>query len=233
MVAQLLRKGGHPDATHLAIGAVDQSVEVTATTPLLDLQGTNLGKIIPKNAIKDLPLFISGGLRANLAFVVLTPGVIGAATNPRIGGGLLDGQSEQLDGAESWVHSRERGRRGPSQGAWNTAAHVVPGIETVRGVVADGSAGSNRAVDPRRAGLATELSIGGIDCRIRVGHVEAVGAECIADVIRDVVGSAAMHQERQLLRLTGVPYRPNLIRVNCKPHELMIRRARSASARST
>src|SRR5205823_12814850 len=82
-------------------GGVDQSVEVTASTPLLDLQGTNLGKIIPKEVIKDLPLFISGGLRANLAFVVLTPGVIGSTSNPRIGGGLLDGQSEQLDGAES------------------------------------------------------------------------------------------------------------------------------------
>src|SRR5258708_23012336 len=85
----------------LAVGGTDQSVEVTAAAPLLDLQGTNLGKIIPKNGIRDLPLFISGGLRANLAFVVLTPGVIGANTNPRIGGGLLDGQSEQLDGAES------------------------------------------------------------------------------------------------------------------------------------
>src|SRR5450759_237900 len=85
----------------LAVGGVDQSVEVTAAAPLLDVQGTNLGKIIPKSAIRDLPLFISGGLRANLAFVVLTPGVIGASSNPRIGGGLLDGQSEQLDGAES------------------------------------------------------------------------------------------------------------------------------------
>ena len=85
----------------LAVGGVDQSVEVTAAAPLLDVQGTNLGKVIPKNAINDLPLFISGGLRANLAFVVLTPGVIGASSNPRIGGGLLDGQSEQLDGAES------------------------------------------------------------------------------------------------------------------------------------
>src|SRR5215510_1720020 len=85
----------------LTVGGVEQSVEVSASAPLLDLQGTNLGKVIPKNAIKDLPLFISGGIRANLAFVVLTPGVIGASSNPRIGGGLLDGQSEQLDGAES------------------------------------------------------------------------------------------------------------------------------------
>ena len=85
----------------LVVGAVEQAVDVVATAPLLDVQGTNLGKVIPKDAIKDLPLFISGGLRANLAFVVLTPGVIGSNSNPRIGGGLLDGQSEQLDGAES------------------------------------------------------------------------------------------------------------------------------------
>ena len=85
----------------LTVGGVDQSVEVNAAAPLIDVQGTNLGKVIPERAIKDLPLFISGGIRANLAFVVLTPGVIGSSGNPRIGGGLLDGQSEQLDGAES------------------------------------------------------------------------------------------------------------------------------------
>jgi len=85
----------------MTLGAVEQTVEVNAASPLLDLQGSNLGKVIPSAAIKDLPLFIGGGLRANLAFVVLTPGVIGANSNPRIGGGLLDGQSEQLDGSES------------------------------------------------------------------------------------------------------------------------------------
>src|SRR5262249_30333678 len=85
----------------LTVGGVDQSVEVTAAAPFLDVQGTNLGKGIPGRAIKDFPLFISRRILANLAFVVLTPGVIGASSNPRIGGGLLDGQSEQLDGAES------------------------------------------------------------------------------------------------------------------------------------
>jgi hypothetical protein len=90
----------------LTIGAVEQSVEVTASAQLLEVQGTNLGKVLPTNAIKDLPLFIGGGIRSNLAFVVLTPGVIGGAGNPRIGGGLLDGQSEQLDGAESQSERR-------------------------------------------------------------------------------------------------------------------------------
>ena len=86
----------------LAIGGTDQTIEVTAATPLLETTGSNLGKVVETKAITDLPLFISGGsVRSNLAFVILTPGVIGSAGNPRIGGGLLDGQSEQLDGAES------------------------------------------------------------------------------------------------------------------------------------
>src|SRR5574340_182383 len=90
----------------LAVGGVEQTVEVTATSSLLDMQGTNLGKVMPTKAINDLPLFITGGLRSNMNFIILTPGVIGSAGNPRTGGGLLDGQSEQLDGAESQSERR-------------------------------------------------------------------------------------------------------------------------------
>ncbi len=86
----------------MAVGSTDQSIEISAAPPLLETNGSNLGKVVETKAITDLPLFISGGsVRSNLAFVILTPGVIGPANNPRIGGGLLDGQSEQLDGAES------------------------------------------------------------------------------------------------------------------------------------
>ncbi|MCX6602565.1 MAG: carboxypeptidase regulatory-like domain-containing protein, partial [Acidobacteria bacterium] len=85
----------------LTVGSVDQTIDVSAVSPLLEVQGSNLGKVVPTRAIRDLPLFIGGGIRSNLAFVILTPGVIGPANNPRIGGGLLDGQSEQLDGAEA------------------------------------------------------------------------------------------------------------------------------------
>jgi Carboxypeptidase regulatory-like domain len=92
----------------LMIGAVDQSVEVSAASVMLETQGTNLGKTIPTQAINDLPLFISGGLRSTMAFIVLTPGVLGglASTNPRISGGLTSGQSELLDGAESQSERR-------------------------------------------------------------------------------------------------------------------------------
>jgi hypothetical protein len=92
----------------LPIGSIEQSVEVSAAAIALETQGTNLGKTIPTQAIVDLPLFISGGLRSPMAFIVLTPGVLGgiAATNPRISGGLLSGQSELLDGAESQSERR-------------------------------------------------------------------------------------------------------------------------------
>ncbi|HET8549478.1 MAG TPA: TonB-dependent receptor [Bryobacteraceae bacterium] len=92
----------------LTVGAVEQTIEVTAAAPLLEAnQGTNLGKVVPTKAIMDLPLFIGGGgVRSTMAFVILTPGVIGGEGNPRIGGGLLDGQSERLDGAEAQSERR-------------------------------------------------------------------------------------------------------------------------------
>jgi hypothetical protein len=92
----------------LVVGAVDQTIEVGASAALVETQGTNLGKTVPTRAINDLPLFISGGMRSNMAFIVLTPGVVGAnaSTNPRISGGLMSGQSEQLDGAESQSERR-------------------------------------------------------------------------------------------------------------------------------
>src|SRR5205823_12924592 len=37
----------------LAVEGVGQTLEVTATSPLLDVQGSNLGKVIPTNAIRD------------------------------------------------------------------------------------------------------------------------------------------------------------------------------------
>ncbi len=95
-----------PITVKLSVGAVNQSVEVTAAPPVLEVTGANLGKVLPTQAIMDLPLSIGGGIRSNMSFVILTPGVIGSSGNPRIGGGMLDGQSEQLDGAESQSERR-------------------------------------------------------------------------------------------------------------------------------
>ncbi|MGH9628369.1 MAG: carboxypeptidase regulatory-like domain-containing protein, partial [Bryobacteraceae bacterium] len=85
----------------MQLGEVTQTVEVTAAAPLLQTDRTDLGKVISSRAILDLPLFLGGGLRNNLAFVNLVPGVQGDVGNPRIGGGLLAGASLLLDGAEA------------------------------------------------------------------------------------------------------------------------------------
>jgi len=90
----------------LAVGAIDQKIEVVALAPLLETQGSNLGKVVPTKAIMDLPLMLTGGLRSNMNFIILTPGVIGSTGNPRIAGGLENGQSEQLDGAEAQSERR-------------------------------------------------------------------------------------------------------------------------------
>src|SRR2546421_2086818 len=50
----------------LAVGAIDQKVEVAAVAPLLETQGSNLGKVVPTKAIMDLPLLLTGGLRSNM-----------------------------------------------------------------------------------------------------------------------------------------------------------------------
>ena len=90
----------------LVVGGIEQKIEVQAVAPLLETQGSNLGKVVPTKAIMDLPLLLTGGLRSNMNFIILTPGVIGSTGNPRIGGGLENGQSEQLDGAEAQSERR-------------------------------------------------------------------------------------------------------------------------------
>src|SRR5207302_9667688 len=45
----------------LTVGTVDQSVEVTSAAPLLETQGSNLGRIMAAKTLQDLPLTIGGG----------------------------------------------------------------------------------------------------------------------------------------------------------------------------
>jgi hypothetical protein len=56
----------------LEVGAITESVDVTAETPLLDTASATLGQVIDERRILDLP--VSGGNPVELAF--LTPGVI-------------------------------------------------------------------------------------------------------------------------------------------------------------
>src|SRR5712691_3344627 len=48
----------------LTVGTVDQAVEVTSAAPLLETQGSNLGRIMAAKTLQDLPLTIGGGMRS-------------------------------------------------------------------------------------------------------------------------------------------------------------------------
>ncbi|MDQ6666045.1 MAG: carboxypeptidase regulatory-like domain-containing protein, partial [Acidobacteriota bacterium] len=89
----------------LEVGQVSDKVEVTAVAPAVVSDRSDLGTVVTTKTINDLPLSLSGGLRDNLAFTILTPGVVlsapGNNNSLRIGGGLSAGASLLLDGAES------------------------------------------------------------------------------------------------------------------------------------
>jgi hypothetical protein len=99
----------------LAIGTVAQTVDIKATAPLLQADRSDLGNVIQTQTIQDLPLFANGGLRSNLAFATLSPGVFTSLTSdpdttggaPRIGGGTSGSNTSLLlDGGETQSQRR-------------------------------------------------------------------------------------------------------------------------------
>jgi len=93
----------------LQVGSTADTVEVSSTAPLLQTDKSDLGQVIGNKAITDLPLFANGGLRSNMAFTALSPGVNlnltgdpdSTTANIRIAGGLSNGASQLVDGSES------------------------------------------------------------------------------------------------------------------------------------
>jgi len=98
----------------MQLGAVQETIRVESTTPLLQTDRSDLGTVVDNRAIQQLPLFINGGLRSNLAFASLAPGVSMNLTSdpdttggaPRIAGGQANGASLLVDGAESMSERR-------------------------------------------------------------------------------------------------------------------------------
>ena len=98
----------------MQLGAVQETVQVEAATPLLQTDRSDLGTVVDNRAIQQLPLFINGGLRSNLAFAGLAPGVVMSIQSdpdttggaPRIAGGQANGASLLVDGGESMSERR-------------------------------------------------------------------------------------------------------------------------------
>ena len=57
----------------LAVGDVQQTVNVTAQTPLTDTQTSDVGTIFQPKFMQDVPLFVSGGFRNPENFVSYMP----------------------------------------------------------------------------------------------------------------------------------------------------------------
>ena len=70
----------------LEVGQVDQTVEVTAAPPMLESATSDLGTVVDRNRVVELPLAVSGNIRHPGAFVFLAPGVTGDTANTQING---------------------------------------------------------------------------------------------------------------------------------------------------
>ncbi|MGA2327046.1 MAG: carboxypeptidase regulatory-like domain-containing protein [Bryobacteraceae bacterium] len=99
----------------MELGQLADKIEVLATASLLQTDRSDLGKVIDKRVIAALPLFANGGMRSNLAFSTLTPGVSSdlaqdpdtQAGAPRISGGSATSNTSLLvDGGESQSERR-------------------------------------------------------------------------------------------------------------------------------
>ena len=98
----------------LQVGTITDSVSVEANAALLQTDRSDLGMVITNKQIQDLPLFMNGGLRSNIAFSLLSPGANGSITGdpdttggaPRISGGVAFGNSMLLDGGEAMSERR-------------------------------------------------------------------------------------------------------------------------------
>ena len=108
----------------LELGAVAETVEVTAVAPQLRTETTEVGTIIPQVVLTDLPLAVGGGGRAPLQFIFLTPGAssggtsapdgssssqVGSTFFQRMNGGQVFSMEMNLDGlsmqAGVWVNT--------------------------------------------------------------------------------------------------------------------------------
>src|SRR5258708_20298268 len=85
----------------LELGQVDQTVEVTAQTPLLENGTSDLGTVVDQKQVQDLPLSVSANMRNPESFLLLAPGVTGDVTNTQINGSQSRAKEVLVDGSGS------------------------------------------------------------------------------------------------------------------------------------
>ncbi len=88
------------DAT-LEVGQVEQVIEVSAMAARLEVSNSDMGTVVSRERVVDLPLAVSGNMRHPGAFVFLTPGVTGDVNNTQINGSQSRAKEVLLDGIGS------------------------------------------------------------------------------------------------------------------------------------
>ena len=83
----------------LAVGETQQTVEVTAQTPLMAAETSDTGTVFAPKFMKDAPLFVSGGFRNPENFISYVPGVNNGQQDSSINGGARRSKEILIDGA--------------------------------------------------------------------------------------------------------------------------------------
>ncbi len=85
----------------LEVGQVEQAVEGTADPGRVESSTSDLGTLVSRERVMDLPLAVSGNMRNPEAFIFLTPGVTGDTGNTQINGSQSRAKEVLLDGIGS------------------------------------------------------------------------------------------------------------------------------------
>jgi len=85
----------------LQVGAVEQTVEVSAAAPLVESSTSDLGTVVDQKQVADLPLSVSGNVRNPESFVFLAPGVTGDTANTEVNGSQDRAKEVLVDGVQS------------------------------------------------------------------------------------------------------------------------------------
>lgn len=82
----------------LEVGQVEQILEVVAVQPQLESTTSDVGTVVNRAQVVDLPLAVSGNMRHPGAFVFLAPGVTGDTSNTQINGSQNRSKEILIDG---------------------------------------------------------------------------------------------------------------------------------------
>ena len=105
----------------LQLGAVSETVEVTAATPLLESNTSSVGQVVESKAVSDLPL--NGRNFAQLA--ILSPGAVGVGYGPAGTIGSGSRPDDTRPGAELMVNGNREMSNNVMLEAWTTTSAAM------------------------------------------------------------------------------------------------------------